>query len=47
MFNRDSMIAKIWANAVLKGDKTIDEVPDLSNLIDIVTIIVEEGEIIV
>lgn len=45
MFNRDSVVAKVWANAVLKGDKTIDEVPNLSNLIAIVTLIVEEVEV--
>ncbi len=47
MFTRNSVVVKVWTNAVLKGDKTIDEVPNLSNLIDVVTILVEEGEIIV
>jgi len=44
MFTVNSVIAKIWANAVTKGDKNIEEVPNLSNLIDIVTIIVGEVE---
>lgn len=47
MFNEKSIVVKVWTNAVLKGDKNLNEVPDLSNLIDIVTLLVEEGEIIV
>ncbi|HHX67337.1 MAG TPA: hypothetical protein GX708_04685 [Gallicola sp.] len=45
MLTKNSIVAKVWANAVLKGDKTIDEVPNLSNLIAIVTLIVEEVEV--
>lgn len=47
MFNQNSMVVKAWVNAILKGDKTIDEVPNLSNLIAIVTIIIEGVEVIV
>lgn len=44
MFTKDSIVAKTWANAILKGDKTKDEVPNLSNLIIVVLSIVEEVE---
>jgi hypothetical protein len=44
MFNENSIVAKVWADAVLKGDKELSEVPNLYNLIAIVTIIVEGGE---
>lgn len=44
MFTVKSVVARIWADAVLKGDKTLEEVPNLSNLIAIVTIIVEGVE---
>lgn len=47
MFTVDSQVAKIWANAVMKGDKTIEEIPNLSNLIVIVTTIIEGAEVIV
>lgn len=44
MFNENSIVAKVWADAVLKGDKDLSEVPNLSNLIAVVTTIVEGGE---
>lgn len=44
MFNENSIVVKVWADAVLKGDKELSDVPDLSNLIAVVTIIVEGGE---
>lgn len=44
MFTEKSIIVKVWGNAVLKGDKQIEEVPNLSNLIAVVTAIVEEVE---
>ena len=44
MFNENSIVVKVWADAVLKGDKDLSEVPNLSNLIAVVTIIVEGGE---
>ena len=44
MFNEDSIVVKVWADAVLKGDKKLSDVPDLSNLIAVVTAIVEGGE---
>ena len=45
MFNENSIVVKVWADAVLKGDKDLSEVPNLSNLIAVVTAIVEGGEI--
>ena len=42
MFTRESVVARVWANAVIKGDKKLDEVPNLSNLIAIVTLLVQE-----
>ncbi|WP_277679640.1 hypothetical protein [Gracilibacillus dipsosauri] len=44
MFTKDSIVARVWADAVIKGEKDLEEVPDLSNLIDVVTEIVEGGE---
>lgn len=44
MFTVNSVVAKAWANAVIKGDKKLEEVPNLSNLIAVVTEIVEEVE---
>lgn len=43
MLTKNSIVAKVWANAVLQGNKTITDVPDLSNLIEIVTMIIEEA----
>lgn len=45
MFNKKSAVARIWADTVKKGDKKLEEVPDLSNLIAVVTSIVEKVEI--
>lgn len=44
MFNEKSVVARVWADAVKKGNKQLSEVPNLSNLIDIVTILVGEVE---
>lgn len=41
MFTTESAVANIWANAVKRGDKQLEEVPNLSNLIDVVTQIIE------
>lgn len=47
MFNESSIIVKIWTNAVIKGEKQLEEVPNVSNLVEVVTNLVEGGEIIV
>jgi len=44
MFNKNSVVAKTWSQAIKKGDKTIEEVPNLSNLIAVVANLVEEVE---
>lgn len=44
MFTTESVVAKTWANAVIEGEKTLEEVPNLSNLRVIVSEIMEEAE---
>lgn len=44
MFNTSSTLAKVWAEAVRKGEKQLEEVPNLSNLRDVVNTILEGGE---
>lgn len=44
MFNENSVIVEVWVKAVRDGVKTIDEVPNLSNLIAVVTQVVEGGQ---
>lgn len=41
MFTVDSVVPNVWATAIKKGEKTIEEVPNLSNLIEVVTQIIE------
>ena len=45
MFTKDSTVAKVWAKAVLNGEKKIEDVPKLYNLYDVVCEIVEGGGI--
>lgn len=44
MFTKDSVIVQTWAKAVRNGNKELSEVPNLSNLVAVVTEIVEGGE---
>lgn len=44
MFTVNSIVAKTWAEAVKKGDKQLADVPNLSNLIAVVTQLVEGVE---
>lgn len=44
MFNENSGLAKTWANLVKQGLYTLDQVPNLSNLREIVQKMVEGGE---
>ncbi|WP_419957203.1 hypothetical protein [Psychrobacillus psychrotolerans] len=44
MFTKNSVIVQTWAKAVRNGDKELSEVPNLSNLVAVVTEIVEGGE---
>ena len=41
MFHKDSVIVRVWVDAIKRGDKTIEDVPQLSNLIEIVTTIIK------
>lgn len=45
MFTIESVVANTWAKAILRGDRKIEEVPNLSNLIAIVSQIIEGGKI--
>lgn len=40
-FNKDSVIVKSWVALILAGTYTIDDVPNISNLKDVVTEIIE------
>lgn len=44
MFTENSIVVKAWVEEIQKGNRTLEEVPNLSNLIDVVTGIVEGGE---
>lgn len=44
MFNENSIVVKVWADAVKKGEKQLSDVPNLYNLIAVVTTIVDGGE---
>lgn len=44
MFSENSIVVKVWADAVMNGEKELSDVPNLSNLITVVTIIVGGGE---
>lgn len=37
MFNENSGLVKVWVSLVLAGAYTIDQVPNLSNLKEVVT----------
>lgn len=45
MFTTESVVANSWARAILRGDRKIEEIPNLSNLIIIVSKIIEGVEI--
>ena len=34
MFNRDSVVVKIWVKLIQEGKYFVDQIPDLSNLIE-------------
>lgn len=42
MFNKDSGLVQIWVKLILDGTYTIYDIPDLSNLREIVESILEE-----
>ncbi|MBM7631087.1 hypothetical protein [Geomicrobium sediminis] len=44
MFDQNSIVARTWAEVVYKGDRSIEEVPSLFNLVDVVTHMVNEDK---
>ena len=44
MFTRDSMVVRAWVDKIREGERALEEVPNLSNLIDIVTEIIREDD---
>ncbi|WP_267240221.1 hypothetical protein [Thermaerobacillus caldiproteolyticus] len=40
MFNENSGLVKVWVSLVLAGTYTIDQVPQLSNLKEVVTSVI-------
>lgn len=41
MFNEDSIVVKTWVKVVRNGTKTLEDVPNLSNLREVVISIIE------
>lgn len=41
IFSESSVVVRVWVDAIKRGDKEIEDVPELSNLIQIVTKIIE------
>ena len=44
MFNENSVIVQVWVRAVRNGTKTLEDVPNLQNLREVVISIIEGGE---
>ena len=44
MFNKDSGLVKTWVNLIKQGAYTIEQVPNLSNLREVVVSVLEGGE---
>ncbi len=44
MFNKDSGLVKTWVNLISQGAYTIEQVPNLSNLREMVTQTLKGGE---
>ena len=44
MFNKDSGLVKAWVNLIKRGAYTIEQVPNLSNLREVVASVLEGGE---
>ena len=44
MFNKDSGLVKPWVNLIKEGAYTIEQVPNLSNLREVVASVLEGGE---
>ena len=44
MINKDSRVVKAWVNLIKQGAYTIEQVPNLSNLREVVASVLEGGE---
>ena len=44
MFSKDSGLVKTWVNLIKQGAYTIEQVPNLSNLREVVASVLEGGE---
>ena len=44
MFKKDSGLVKTWVNLIKQGAYTIEQVPNLSNLREVVAHVLEGGE---
>ena len=44
MFNKDSGLVKVWVNLIKQGTYTIEQVPNLSNLREVVASVLKGGE---
>ena len=44
MFNENSGLVKAWVNLICQGAYTVEQVPNLSNLKEVVASILEGGE---
>lgn len=42
MFNKDSALVKIWIDAIKKGTATVEQIPSLSNLKEVILSLMEE-----
>lgn len=43
MFNKDSGLVKVWVSLILAGVYTFEDVPNLSNLREVVKQVLEEA----
>ncbi len=43
MFEKTSGLARIWARQIESGRRSFDDIPDVSNLREVVIALVEEG----
>lgn len=43
MFNENSGLVKVWVNLVMAGIYTIEQVPNLSNLREVVTLVINNA----
>ena len=41
VFSEKSVVVQVWVDAIKRGDKELEDVPELSNLVSIVTKIIK------